>query len=134
MRFRELRTLLEEQVIPDYDGDIHPGPYDPDQPGEFIICTGYGGPGEDVEGVIDNVSWQIRVVGPQNDYDTSEDLAIQIDKFFLSWQSDYMFEGGPWLAGIQRSGGAPAPLVRDDADRTHFICNYIFSHALALAN
>lgn len=139
MKFSHLERLLREwslgTVAVPSDFVIKPGPINPDStPGRLIIVQSYGGPGEDLEGVLDQVSWQVRVIGRQNDYTDAEDVALQIDKSFLEWHSGYMFDGGPWLAGIQRVGGAPSPLLLDDADRTHFGCSYIFSVELALAN
>lgn len=134
MKYADVKALAKSILGEEYKGTIYPGPYEADIPGEHIIATGYGGPGEDTDGTMDNVSWQFRVIGKQNNYESAEDVAQRLDKGFLSWHSARMSEGGPWLAGIQRSGGAPAPLLRDDSDRTHFVCSYIFSVELALAN
>lgn len=137
MRYRDVEWLVrralgtEEQP---WDGQVVPGPFDPDDnPGEYVIVTGYGGPGEDAEGTLDLMTFQVRVVGPQKDYDAAEDQAIAIDKSFLSWYSARVGTG-PWLAGIQRVGGAPNPLLVDNAERWHFVCSYIFRTELALAN
>ncbi len=114
------------------DATIHPGPALPDVPGRFIVWTRYGGTGLELEGVLDGKGWQSRVVGFQNDYTSAEEIADVIDTALLSHHSSYV--EGVWVPEIRRVGGAPAALMEDDADRTHFVCSYIISHAMALAN
>lgn len=115
------------------DVDIYPGPELPDIPGKYVVLTRYGGPGIELEGVLDAVSWQVRSVGWQmEDDESAEGIADAIDIAFLSHYSRQV--GSVWVAGIQRVGGAPSSLMKDEADRTHFVCSYIVSVELALSN
>jgi hypothetical protein len=111
---------------------IYPGPNLPDDPGRFIMLTRYGGRDFDVDGLIDNPSWQVRVASKQNDYDSGEVLADWIDAKFSSFHSQKV--GDLWVVEIQRVGGAPSALMLDDADRTHFVCSYTASVESALVN
>lgn len=127
MRFNEVKSLIVP-ALNDNKWDVVPGPTNPDDlPHQHVICTPYGGPGEDVEGVIDQVSWQLRIVGPQEDYQATEDAAFALDEAFLLWKSGYLPGNGRWLVSIRRVGGAPNALMKDDAERVHFIGNYIFT-------
>lgn len=139
MKFRDFERLIREQILGTVaepsTHPILPGPLDPDKyPGAMLVLQNYGGPGEDVEGLLDDVSWQVRTIGRQSDYYDAENMANAIDIGLLSWRSARMFDGGPWLTGIQRVGGAPSPLQRDNADRVHFVASYILSVELAPAN
>lgn len=112
---------------------IEPGPALPDNPGHGAMLTRYGGPGLDTgEGILDARSWQVRAVGRQGSPTHAEGMADAIDIAFLSHYSRKV--GEVWVSSIQRVGGAPAALMVDDADRTHFVCSYIVSVELALAN
>lgn len=114
------------------DVQIHPGPELPDVPDRYVVWTPYGGPGLELEGVLDARSWQARVVGRQMDYDSAEEVAIVLDEALISHHSSRV--GGLWVPEIQRVGGAPTALLTDDADRTHFVCSYIVSVEMALPN
>lgn len=111
---------------------VYPGPQPPEIPSSFIMATPYGGPGTEVDGIIDGRSWQIRCVGHQNIYTDVENVANAIDIAFLSWYSQDV--DGVWVSSIQRVGGAPAPLLVDNAERVHFVCSYVLSVGLALSN
>lgn len=112
---------------------IYPGPVLPDIPGSFVVLTPYGGPGLELgEGVLDGRSWQARCVGEQNDYESAEGIANAIDIRFISLPSSKV--EGVWVTEIRRVGGAPSPLMTDDADRTHFVGSYTASVELALPN
>ena len=126
----EVRLVLDAAALQDVA--IYPGPDLPDIPGKFVVLTRYGGPGLEMEGVFDARSWQVRSVGNQLDYESSETIADAIDIAFLSHFSRKI--GDIWVPSIQRVGGAPAPLPVDDADRTHFVCSYVVSVELALPN
>lgn len=109
------------------------GPEIPKNPGAGVMLTRYGGPGLDTgEGILDLRSWQVRSVGIQQNPDSAEDLADRIDVHFCSWYSRTV--DGVRVPSIQRVGGAPAALMLDDAERTHFVCNYIVAVKLALTN
>lgn len=130
--FQQMRAFIDSLTgVPDGVW-FEPGPSLPDIPGRFIMLTRYGGPGEHFEGVLDQIAWQVRVAGLQNDYDDAESIADAIDVAFLSIHSQYI--DGNWVSGVQRVGGAPNPLLKDDAERTHFVCSYIIDTALALTH
>ena len=115
---------------------IYLGPDLRDYGGTYVLLTPYGGPGLDLEGVIDQRGWQVRCVGSQmddNDESTAEGIADAIDIAFISQHSQSI--QGSWVVGVQRVGGAPASLnTNDDANRTHFVCSYTVSVELALPN
>ena len=125
-----------KQVLSDAgmsDVAVYPGPELPDIPGRYVVWTRYGGPGIEVDGVFDDRSWQARVVGRSHDYNSAEDVADVIDEAILSHMSHVKI-GGRAVPQLQRVGGAPSPLLTDDADRTHFVCSYTASVELALPN
>jgi hypothetical protein len=133
MRFSQVKAFTLEVLAADYpDVRVHPGPNIPDIPNRFVVWTPYGGPGLEVDGVFDARSWQFRAVGKQNNYDSAEEVAIALDLALIAHQSGKI--GDVWVPSIQRVGGAPAALVLDNADRTHFVCSYIASVELALPN
>lgn len=109
---------------------IDPGPELPDTPDDSVIWTRYGGPGEDADGALDEISWQARCIGKQNDYNSAESLADAIDLNMISHFSSKV--GDLWVSQIRRAGGAPASLLTDNAERTHFVCSYVVSVELAL--
>lgn len=125
-----LRPLLDANGFESFS--IDPGPELPDIPDGSIVCTRYGGSGLMVDGAMDGISWQFRVIGKQMDYDSAESCADFIDKQLISWFSANM--GGVWVSDIGRVGGAPSALMTDDANRTHFVASYTASVELALTN
>lgn len=124
------------QTILDEDDQVNvlifPGTDLPDVPGAYILMSSTGGPGFNLDGAFDAKSWQARCVGQQNDYVHAEHLADIIDIAFTSLPSSKV--GGVWVTSIQRVGGAPSPLMEDDAQRTHFVCNYIVDTQSALVS
>lgn len=111
---------------------IYPGPSLPDNPDESVVWTPYGGPGLEAEGVLDGRSWQFRAIGRQGDYESAETIANVLDIAFISHFSSRI--GELWVTSIVRVGGAPNPLTRDNGNRTHFVCSYVFSVESALPN
>jgi hypothetical protein len=101
---------------------FEPGPQLPEVSDRFVSLTRYGGPGEELEGVMDSVSWQVRVAGRQRQPTDAQDIADILDRMMLGITVDTI--GGFRVAGVSRVGGAPNALLVDDADRTHFICSY----------
>jgi hypothetical protein len=94
-------------------------------PDSIIVVTIGSGPGFDSEMLFDRSMVQIRSIGPQFDYSGAEDLADAIDKALVAVDSSRLING-KWTLSIVRSGGPPAPLLRDDGDRHHFTCNYVW--------
>lgn len=125
MRFLPLRDfILQGLVGTAWEGTATDrGPDVPDIPGRCFILTRGGGPGFNTEMLFDASGWQVRSVGEQNDPDDAEGLALEIDRVLVSTPSQYI--DGIWVPSIQRFGSPPSHLSVDDADRTHFVCNYI---------
>lgn len=105
-----------------------PGDPLPSQPDRLYVVARTGGPGWQLDGVMDDISFQIRTRGGQNDYDDAENLALVADRAILdaSWPQPI---GGWHTTNAQRVGGPPSFLIRDQARRTHFTCNYVLSIA-----
>lgn len=128
--FASLKGLIEDIIAADSQWDgrnifIAPGPDDPDQPADLtIVCSIDGGNGIILDGLLDNVSWQIRVFGDQSLYASAEALAKAIDTGFLNTPSGNYH--GERVVTIQRVGGRPQHLLFDDAERTQFVCSYFF--------
>ena len=127
----EVRRILDAAGYEDVQ--IYPGPDVPDDyPGACVVLTRYGGPGLDVDGAMDDVSWQERSISKAFDPEYGEGIADAIDLAFLSHHSRDV--DGVWVSEIRRVGGAPTALMTDDNDRTHYVCSHIVSTELALAN
>lgn len=130
-----VRGILDTDDSGDFDPSkwsIYPGPELPDIPTPYVLLTPYGGPGEDAEGALDQRAWQIRVCGHQMSWEDAEAVANAIDMAFLRFYTQNV--GNERVTSIQRTGGSPAPLNVDDADRVHFVCSYIFGVGLGLLN
>lgn len=128
MKFKVLKTLIEDGLPPEWaDRGVffHPGPDDPDQPVDWlVVLTVDGGLGLMLDGLLDNVSWQVRVAGPQNMYEDAEDLALAIDKVLMSFIPKRVED--LLITTVYRVGGQPQQFVVDDAERTQFVCSYYF--------
>ena len=94
-------------------------------PNMLVIITLTPGPGLDIEGLFDRAAVQVRSIGNQQDYNSAETLAQDIDRVMTALDSSQMLNGKRLLS-VVRSGGAPALLPSDDGDRYHFTCNYIW--------
>lgn len=94
-------------------------------PACLVLLTIGPGAGLSTEGVFDRPSVQARCVGEQSDYYSAEKLAFDVDAGFNAVSGSRSI-GGRWFTSIVRSGGGPALLLRDDADRYHFTCTYIY--------
>lgn len=129
MKFTDLKALIEETWDPAWATRnvwFEPGPNMPDQPVDYVVnLTIDGGLGLQLDGVLDNVSWQVKVSGPQNLYQEAEDIAFAIDKGLL--QAVPGRRSPTFLvASIYRVGGMPQQFEVDDAERTYFVCSYFF--------
>jgi hypothetical protein len=93
-------------------------------PDMLIIITPWPGGGLDSEAIFDRAAIQLRTVGPQMDYAKAEQLAIDCDQALISFALSQLVNEKWWLS-VQRAGGSPALLQKDDGDRYHFYCNYI---------
>jgi hypothetical protein len=117
---------LDYDPLPVFD----PGPgSDPTvqdlSPNMMVIITLTPGAGLDMEEVFDRPGFQIRSIGPQQDYGAAEKLAQDIDRALVALDQSQSING-KWTLSVVRSGGSPALLLSDDGDRYHFTCNYIW--------
>jgi Bacteriophage minor capsid protein len=98
-------------------------------PNEIVIITVGGGAGMDSELLFDRPGVQIRTIGRQDDYNSAEALAQAVDKTMGDmgiYASATRTINGKRVLSIVRTGGAPSLLLKDDGDRYHFTCNYIW--------
>lgn len=101
------------------DGTIPPG-----IPGRLVVVTKLGGPGESGERTRDTLSFQVRTRGNQNDPVSAEALAGQVDDVFMAAVPPVSIDGTRVIS-IQRQGGPPGFMLRDDARRGNFACSYL---------
>jgi len=94
-------------------------------PNMMVIVTVGGGSGLDSEELFDRPGIQIRAIGPQTDYAGAEQLAQDIDRALVALDSSQSING-KWTLSVVRSGGSPSLLLKDDGERYHFTCNYIW--------
>lgn len=112
---------------------VTPGPeLPPSMPGKCVVLTLTGGPGTlTEEGAFTAVSFQVRSIGEQNDPDSAEKLAWDLDRLFRAVPTQTVqvpADPAPVLVrlmSVARSGSPPSPLMVDDADRHHFVASYI---------
>jgi hypothetical protein len=128
MKFSVLETLIKEGLPDSWDTrkvGYFPGPDDPDQPVDLMVVgTIDGGLGLQLDGVLDNISWQLRVSGNQNLYVDAEQLAEDIDRVMMSFSGRRV--DGLLITSIYRVGGPPSHFAVDNAERTQFVCSYYF--------
>lgn len=118
-------ATLGVEAFASYDGHL------PDSPDQVVAVAMTGGPGYTFEQALDNVAFQMHTRGAAND---DKDAAL------LAWQVDYALVpppladpcvpamvGSQRVQMIQRAGGPPAFLKRDDNRRAHYTGNYIFT-------
>ena len=122
MRLGALKAWLAPQL--DEGLEIATGLEDPQVPGRFVLLTPTSGSGFSTESLFDVTGFQVKSVGDQLDYDGAEDLAWTIDKILVGGGGSRVV-AGVWTLGVARFGGGPTQLLEDDADRHHFICNYM---------
>lgn len=111
--------------------EVRPGPpgYVPDLPqGGIVVASILPGPGQGTDATTDIGALTIRVVGPQGDYDATEDLAWACDR---ALRRD---DTGPWglrtVAYCRRQGGGPGLDHYDIAARRwHFTSSYLIESA-----
>lgn len=107
-----------------------------DLPYSYHCLTSVGGPGLVSEQAFDVRGYQVRTVGPQavdstdtRAYDYAEDMAYDVDKQLCTADIRGLLPatvGGMRLIRINRIGSEPSWLMNDDANRTHFVCSYLF--------
>lgn len=134
MRYSDIQTFVAEGLAAKgYSGSqmplFDPGPFtiarlQNKTPGSMVFLVVGNGLGLAMEGILDRPFVVVRVLGPQNDYDSAERLAYDVDDVLLS-------VGGNTLVGtaktlfITRTGGSPQLVDFDPGDRYHFQQTYI---------
>lgn len=93
-------------------------------PDQLVLVSIGAGAGFSTEEVFDRPMVSLRTVGKQMDYTNAEQLAQDCDKGLCA-VAQSQFVNGKWVTSINRVGGGPALLLKDDGDRYHFTCNYI---------
>lgn len=103
------------------------GPYVEDEPDKLVTLTPTPGPGYILEAAGDVSAFQARVRGGQNDQDSAEDLAFELDSLILGAQFPALSTSGKTIIHVHRQGGTPSPLGADpdDGDRYSYICVYL---------
>jgi hypothetical protein len=94
-------------------------------PEQLVIISFMPGMGLDAEELFDRQGVQLRAVGAQMDYMGAEKLAQDCDKAMMSIDISQNING-KWTLDIWRAGGGPTLVQKDDGDRYHFFCNYIW--------
>jgi hypothetical protein len=85
------------------------------------------------ERALQSVSFQIRSVSDQNNYDSGEQLAFQIDRILMMVKAATIM-GSVRVSSVQDLGGGPTLLpVQDNANRAHFTASYAFTVPSGLA-
>lgn len=102
---------------------VYGGPAIPDDPGPMLVVAFRPGLGFTVDGLFDALTFQVRTVGPQGDYDAAQTLAWQVDRALTAHRDEPLYVGDAFATRIGRGGG-PAADRTDDAWRTHFVCTY----------
>ena len=84
-----------------------------------------GGPGLALEATYDRVMIGARFVGPQKQYDEAEALALGGDAELVAFGGSADLVPGLRGLFIDRAGGRPTLLLKDNAERYHFTASYI---------
>jgi hypothetical protein len=134
LTYENVRGLVQQRLTAaGYSDDampaFSPGPAsDPGElktsPDAIVFLTVGGGAGLTKEQTFDRPFISAHVVGPQRDYAAGERLALDVDRALL-WLDSSDDVGGSWTLGITRTGGRPALLLKDPAERYHFTASYI---------
>jgi hypothetical protein len=95
-------------------------------PYQLVLLTVGAGAGFDVEGIFDQPAVQVRTVGAQQDYNSGERLARDLDKAMFALGPSSTLTNGKRVLTVSRTGGGPSLLLKDDGGRYHFTCNYIW--------
>lgn len=102
--------------------------------GRIIYVRMGSGPGYDLEGVQDNLTFTLECWGADRNYDDAEFIAREVDSVILRqgcfpWE----FPDSEYLYFMGRTGGPPMELTISDASgRYGFTCNYYVCVATGL--
>ena len=108
---------------------LNPGPWAMTQlyeltPNAMVFLQLGNGAGLTLEHAFDRPFITVRAIGPQNDFATAETLAYDLDNLLLAVGSNAQV-GTARVLYITRSGGGPALIDLDTANRYHFQTTYI---------
>lgn len=94
--------------------------------GRVIYVRMGSGPGYDLEGVQDNLTFSLETRGADRNFDDAEYIARDADQqILLQGQAPWTFPDGEYLYFMGRTGGPPSELtVADSAGRYAFTCSY----------
>lgn len=125
-RTSELADWLQDAGI---DADLY---FDGQDLGEIeqdiaVVLTLHGGGPTLLERTYDTPTLQVLTRGPQNDPGGAEDLAFAIDDALLAVAVTTV--GNTRVISIDRLGGPPSLLTRDNARRNILTANYVFQSA-----
>lgn len=123
MRTSDLADYLVAQGVTaaiDFHGHL------PDQPDSAVVIDPRGGASPTFEGIFDRPAIFIQCRGEQADPGSAETLAAQVDAILLAPPPNRVLVGGLYVTNVQRLGGPPSLLGRDDAQRSILAATYIF--------
>lgn len=102
--------------------------------GRFIYVRLQSGPGYDLEGVQDNMTFTLESRGADRNFDDAEYIARDADSIILKYGAEPVeFSDGTYMYFIGRTGGGPSQIpVADIAGRYVFSCNYYVTVATDL--
>lgn len=99
--------------------------------GRIIYVRLGGGPGYDMEGAQDNITFTAECRGADRNYDDAEQIAWDLDRAILRYgDQPHDFGDGAYQYFVGRLGGSPSQLlVADTSGRYAFTCNYFVTVA-----
>lgn len=102
--------------------------------GRIIYVRLGSGPGYDMEGIQDNITFTVECRGADRNYDDAEFIAWDLDRAILRYgDQPHTFGDGVYQYFIGRTGGPPTNLVvADTSGRYAFTCNYYVTVATDL--
>lgn len=131
MRYSDVESFLSAGLADKYEPlpAFSPGPSailveQKKAPGMLVFATFGAGLGTDSEEHFDRPFITIRALGPQRDFTGAESLAWDIDTLLLSVDGNRLV-GTAKVLYIARTGGAPALIDHDAAERYHFQATYV---------
>lgn len=139
MKFSDVKTYLETELaaLRTLSDDAKYSPVPPINPGPasnaplqkissqmIVFATVGAGAGLTMESLFDRPFITIRAIGLQQDYESAETLAQDIDRILLTRRAGGTI-GSAKVLYVTRTSGAPALLEQDLANRYHFTCDYI---------
>lgn len=108
------------------------GPDSQKRSGMEICVSAAPGGGLTQEWMLETLSWQLKVLGPQSRNDTdnrsanqAERMAWILDRLMITLESSGMVIDGKRIVNSQRFGSPPAAMPKDRAGRASYVATYI---------